>query len=128
MDETYGTYVDDDDDDDACFDIHDYDDDTDHDTGDNTDDDTDDDTNDDTDDDTDDGGRGNLYTIIVPGCCSAVPGPCGLWSLVLGPYSSVLGLGPSWEGTPPTPGGGDQGEKCVRLFPGAVFGSRANHH
>ena len=46
MDETYGTYVDDD-----CFDIHDYDDDTDHDT--------DDDTNDDTDDDADDGGRGH---------------------------------------------------------------------
>ena len=54
MDETYGTYVDD-----ACFDIHDYDDDTDRDTADDTDDDTDDDTNDDTDDDTDDGGRGN---------------------------------------------------------------------
>ena len=53
MDETYGTYVDD-----ECFDIHDYDDDTDHDT-DDTDDDTDDDTNDDADDDTDDGGRGN---------------------------------------------------------------------
>ena len=47
MDETYGTYVDD-----ECFVIHDYDDDTDHDTGDDTDDDTDDDTNDDTDDDT----------------------------------------------------------------------------
>ena len=54
MDETYGTYVDD-----ECFDIHDHDDDTDHDTHDDTDDDTDDDTNDDTDDDTDDGGRGN---------------------------------------------------------------------
>ena len=54
MDETYGTYVDDD-----CFDIHDCDDGTDDDTDDNTDDDTDDDTNDDTDDDTDDGGRGN---------------------------------------------------------------------
>ena len=52
MDETYGTYVDD-----ECFDIHDYDDDTD------------DDTNDDADDDTDDGGRGNLYTTKVPGCC-----------------------------------------------------------
>ena len=50
MDETYGTYVDD-----ECFDIHDYDDDTDE----GTEDDTDDDTNDDTDDDTDDGGRGN---------------------------------------------------------------------
>ena len=62
MDETYGTYVDD-----ECFDIHDYDDDTDHDTDVDTDDDTDDDTNDDTDDDTDDGGRGNLYTIKVPG-------------------------------------------------------------
>ena len=47
MDETYGTYVDD-----ECFDIHDYDDYTDHDT--------DDDTNDDADDDTDDGGRENL--------------------------------------------------------------------
>ena len=35
MDETYGTYVDD-----ECFDIHDYDDDTDHDTDDDTDDDT----------------------------------------------------------------------------------------
>ena len=54
MDETYGTYVDD-----ECFDIHDDDDDTDHDTDDDTDDDIDDDTNDDTDDDTDDGGRGN---------------------------------------------------------------------
>ena len=54
MDETYGTYPDD-----ECFDIHDYDDDTDHDTDDETDDDTDDDTNDDTDDDTDDGGRGS---------------------------------------------------------------------
>ena len=38
MDETYGTYVDD-----ECFDIHDYDDDTDHDTDDDTDDATDDD-------------------------------------------------------------------------------------
>ena len=37
MDETYGTYVDD-----ECFDIHDYGDDTEHDTDDNTDDDTDD--------------------------------------------------------------------------------------
>ena len=55
MDETYGTYVDD-----ACFEIHDYDDDTDHDTDDDTDDDADDDTNDDADDDTDDGGRGKL--------------------------------------------------------------------
>ena len=54
MDETYGTYVDD-----ECFDIHDYDDDTDHDTDDDADDDTDDDTTDDAD-DTDDGGRGNL--------------------------------------------------------------------
>ena len=54
MDETYGTYVDD-----ECFDIHDCDDDTDHDT-DDADDDTDDDTNYDADDDTDDGGRGNL--------------------------------------------------------------------
>ena len=61
MDETYGTYVDD-----ECFDIHDYDDDDpDHDTHDDTDDDTDDDSNDDTDDDTDDGGRGNRR--LVPG-------------------------------------------------------------
>ena len=59
MDETYGTYVDD-----ECFDIHDYDDDTDHDTDDDLDDDTDDNSND-TDDDTDDGGRGNLYPIKV---------------------------------------------------------------
>ena len=42
MDETYGTYVDD-----ECFDIHHYDDETDYDT----------------DDDTDDGGRGDLYTF-----------------------------------------------------------------
>ena len=66
MDETYCTYVGD-----ECFDIHDYDDDTDHDTDDNTDDDTDDDTHDDTD---DGGGRGNLYTIKVPSCCSWVLG------------------------------------------------------
>ena len=58
MDETYGTYVDD-----ACFDIHDYDDETDHETDDDTDHDTDDDTND----DTDDGGRGDLYPIKVQG-------------------------------------------------------------
>ena len=66
MDETYGTYVDD-----ACFDFHDYDDDTgdyiDDDTGDDTDDDTDDDTFEDTDDDADDGGRGNLYHIKAQG-------------------------------------------------------------
>ena len=58
---------------DECFDIHDYDNDTDHDTDDDTDDatddDTEDDTNDDADDDNDDGGRGNLYTTKVPGCC-----------------------------------------------------------
>ena len=60
MYEAYGAYVDD-----ACFDIHDYDDDTDHDTDDDTDDDTNDDTHDNTydddidDDDTDYGGRGN---------------------------------------------------------------------
>ena len=54
MDETYGTYVDD-----ECFDIHDDDDDTDHDTDDGTDDDTD----DVTDDDTDDGGRGNRRSL-----------------------------------------------------------------
>ena len=53
MYETYVTYVDD-----ACFDIHDYEDDTDHDA-DDANDDADDDTNDDTDDDTDAGGRGN---------------------------------------------------------------------
>ena len=69
MDETYGTYVDD-----ARFDIHDYDDDID----DDTDDDTEDDTNNDANDDTDDGGRGHLYTIKVPSCCSWVPGH---WSL-----------------------------------------------
>ena len=46
MDETCGTYVDD-----ECFDIHDYDDDTDHDT--------DVDANDDSDDNTYGGGRGN---------------------------------------------------------------------
>ena len=65
MDETYGTYGED-----ERFDIHDYDDDTDHNTDYDTDDDNDDtdDTNDDTDDDTDDGGRGNLYTIKVPSC------------------------------------------------------------
>ena len=53
MDETHGTYVDD-----ECFGIHDYDD---------ADDDADDDTNDDTDDDTDDGERGNrrpLYSTV----------------------------------------------------------------
>ena len=49
MDETYGTYVDD-----ECFAIHDYDDDTDHGTGDATDDGAD----DDTDNDTNDGGGG----------------------------------------------------------------------
>ena len=54
MDETYGTYVDD-----ECFDIHDYDDDTDLDTDDYTDDDIDDAIDDDTNNDTDDGGRGN---------------------------------------------------------------------
>ena len=53
MDETYGTYGDD-----ECLCILDYDDNTDHDTDDDTDDDTNDDTNDDTDDDTDDGWRG----------------------------------------------------------------------
>ena len=46
MDETYGTYVDD-----ECFDIHDYDDDNYHDNDDNTDDDTDDNTHDDADED-----------------------------------------------------------------------------
>ena len=51
------------------FDTHD-DDDTDHDTGDDTDTYADDDTNGDTeDDDTADGGRGNLYTIKIPGGC-----------------------------------------------------------
>ena len=62
MDETYGTYVDD-----ECFDIHEYDGDTGHHTDDGTDDDTDDDTNDDTDDDNDDGGRRNLYPIKAQG-------------------------------------------------------------
>ena len=62
MDETYGTYVDD-----ECSDIHDYDDDTDHDTDDDAHDDTDADTNDDTDDDTHDGGSGNLYPIKAQG-------------------------------------------------------------
>ena len=69
MDETYGTYVDD-----ECFDIHDYDDDTE----DDTDDDTQDDAHADTNDDTADGGRGHLYTIKVPGCCSWVPESCCL--------------------------------------------------
>ena len=73
MDETYGTDVDD-----ECLDIHDTDDDTDNDTDDDTGDDTNDDTNYDTGDDTDDGGRGYLYTIKFPGCCSWVPGH---WSL-----------------------------------------------
>ena len=64
MEETYGTYVDD-----EYFDILDYDDDTDHDTDHDTDDDTDDDADDDdTNDDADDGGRGNLYIAKVPGC------------------------------------------------------------
>ena len=75
MDDTYGIFVGD-----ECFDIHDYDD-TGHDTDDDTDDDIDDDTNDAADDDTDDGGRGDLYTIKVLGCCSWVPGPCGPWFL-----------------------------------------------
>ena len=59
------------------LDIHDYDDGTGHDTDDDASDDTDDDTNDEIDDDVDDaddGGRGDLYTIKVLGCC---------WSLVL---------------------------------------------
>ena len=68
MDETYGTYVDD-----ACFDIHDYDDDTDQDIDDGTDDDTDDDTNDDTDDGTDDGERGNPRPL--PGGAVHFPPP-----------------------------------------------------
>ena len=60
MDETYGTYVND-----ECFDIHDQDDDTDHDTDDDTEDDAaaaaaDDDDDDDIIDDTDDCGRRNL--------------------------------------------------------------------
>ena len=56
IDETYGTYVDD-----ECLDIRGYDNNTDHDTDDDIEDDTDDDTNDDTDDDTDYGWRGDLY-------------------------------------------------------------------
>ena len=50
MDETYGTYADD-----ECLHIHDYDDDIGHDT------------EDDTDDDTDDGRRENLYPIKAQG-------------------------------------------------------------
>ena len=69
MDETYGTYADD-----ECFDIHDYDENTDDDTDDGTEDDT----NDDANVDTDDGGRGHLYTIKVPDCCFWVPGSCCL--------------------------------------------------
>ena len=46
MDETFGTYIDD-----ECFDIHDYHDDSVHATDDDTDDDTEDDTGDETDDD-----------------------------------------------------------------------------
>ena len=65
MDETYGTYVDDECFD--CFEIHGYDDDTDHYTNDDTDHDTDDETDDDTDDDIDAGGRGNLYPIKAQG-------------------------------------------------------------
>ena len=59
MDETYGTYVDD-----ECFDNHDYNDDTDHDTDDDTDDEINDDPNYDTDDDTDDGGRGTGISYL----------------------------------------------------------------
>ena len=59
MDETYGTYVDD-----ECFDIHDYDSDIDHDTDDDADENAGDDTNDDTDDDTDDGGRANRRPVL----------------------------------------------------------------
>ena len=61
MDETQGTYVDD-----ECFGNHDYNHDADHDTDHGTDDDVDDDPNYDIDDDTDDGGSGNLYRIEVP--------------------------------------------------------------
>ena len=71
MDETYGTYVDD-----ECFDIHDYVDDTDYDTDDDTDDDADDDTNDDTDDYTDNGGRGNR--IPLPGGAVHFSSPLGV--------------------------------------------------
>ena len=60
MDETYGTYVDD-----ECFGNHDYNDDADHDTDHGTDDAVDDDPTYDIDDDTDDGGSGNLYSIEV---------------------------------------------------------------
>ena len=97
MDETYGTYVDD-----ECFDIHDYDDDdTDHDT--------DDDTNDGTDDDTDDGGRGNRRPL--PG--GAVHFLSPPWSprayKFLG-FGSRLGEGkgegkPRCSNTPQDPGG-----------------------
>ena len=74
MDETYGTYVDD-----ERFDIHDYDDDSDHGTDDDTDDDTDDVTNDATDDDTDDGRCGNLYTTKVLIEVNPSPGH-GVWA------------------------------------------------
>ena len=84
MDETYGTYVDD-----ECFDIHDYDDDTDHDTDDYTDDYT----NDGTDDDTDDGGRGNRRPL--PGGAihfsSSPPVPPG------GGRTNSWDLDPVWE-------------------------------
>ena len=63
MDRTYDAYVDD-----ACFNNHDFDDDTDHDTGDDNGDDTDNGPSDETDDGADDGGRGNLHSTKVPAC------------------------------------------------------------
>ena len=87
MNETYGTYADD-----ECFDIHDYDDDTCHDTDDDTDDDTDHDTNDGTDDNTDDGGRGARRPL--PG------GAVHFLSLPRSPPRSRL------PGPPPGGGGG----------------------
>ena len=79
LDETYGTYVDD-----ECFDIHDYDGDTDHGTDGDADDDTDDDTNDDTNDDTDDDTNEGAGTCILSKFPAAVPGP-----LVIGPQDKI---------------------------------------
>ena len=85
MDETFGTYVDD-----ECFDIHDYDDGTDHDTDGDADDDTDDDTNDDTGDDTDDGGRGNRRPVLGGAVHFPLP-----WSPLV--RTNFWNLDPVWE-------------------------------
>ena len=94
MDETYGTYVEDE----CFFYIHDHDGDTDHDTDDDTDDDVDDDTNDDTDDDIDDGGRGNRRPL--PGGAvhflSPPPGPPP-WPVGGGVRTNFRDLDPVWE-------------------------------